>query len=151
MVSKHPPLSTATSMIILPGRIFITISSVTTMGALPISFLNAPIATSQVLSCFANILGSITEVQTRWPKLFCSLCNLETLLSNTLTLAPKASALRTANSPVISAPMTTTFVGGTPLIPPNKTPLPELKLLRYCPAINITALPTISFMLLKIG
>ena len=60
----------ATSIIILPGRIAATISSVTTMGALPKSFLKAPTATSQVLSCLAKILGSNTLVQTLCPKLF---------------------------------------------------------------------------------
>ena len=73
------------------------------------------------------------------------------LLSNIFTLAPMANAVLAAYSPTIPAPIIITFVGGIPLIPPTKTPLPLLALLRYCPAINITALPAISLMLRTIG
>ena len=128
-----------------------TIPSVTNIGVRPNSLLMAPTATSQVFNCLANILGSSTLVHTRTPRLFCRRFKRYTLLSNTLTEAPRASAVRVANSPTTPAPIMITFVGGIPLIPPNKTPLPLLALPRYWPAISIIAPPAISLMLRTIG
>lgn len=47
------------------GRMLATMSSLTTTGVRPLAEPNAPTAISQVFSCLANILGSITEVHTR--------------------------------------------------------------------------------------
>ena len=46
-----------------------------------------------------------------------------------------------AYSPTMPAPMMITLVGGIPLMPFTNTPLPLLALLKYWPAISITALP----------
>ena len=43
-----------TSITTEPGRILLTISSVTTIGVRPVCELSAPTATSQVLSCFSR-------------------------------------------------------------------------------------------------
>ena len=87
----------------------------------------------------------------RTPILFCMRLRRYTLLSKTFTEAPKASAARAAYSPTIPAPNIITLAGGIPLMPPSNTPLPWLAELKYCPAINIIALPAISLILRTIG
>ena len=47
------------------ASMLLTISSETTMGVRPLSDPSAPTATSQVFSCLASILGSMTEVHKR--------------------------------------------------------------------------------------
>ncbi len=56
--------------------------------------------------------------------MFCKRLNLVIELSNTFTLAPNPNAVLAAYSATVPAPNITTSVGGTPVIFPNKSPLP---------------------------
>ena len=57
----------------------------------------------------------------------CNLLNFESELSKTRMLAPNPPAALVANSPTIPAPIITTSVGLTPVIPPNIKPLDKAK------------------------
>ena len=63
---KTSAMSILTSTITLPGRILLTISSVTTTGVRPPAATKRPTATSQVFNCLASIFGSITDVHMRY-------------------------------------------------------------------------------------
>ncbi len=67
--------------------------------------------------------------------------------SKTRTAAPNDKAVFMACSPTIPAPKITTFAGGTPDIPPNKTLFPRAESVKYSAAVNIATVPAISLII----
>ena len=107
-----------------PGRIWLTISSVTSLGALAPGISTAPITTSASLTLSAILKELDIRVWIWWPKRFSSSDRRLALISRIVTCAPSPKAMRAACVPTTPPPMIVTFPLGTPGTPPSSTPEP---------------------------
>jgi len=130
-VSKQPPWSIATSTITAPGFMILSISLVTSLGALVPGINTAPTTTSACLRSSRTVAGLENRL-----KQFAGITSLKyrsrsRFISRIYTLAPRPQAILAALMPTIPPPSTTTLPGSTPGTPPNNTPWPPWDVSRY--------------------